>query len=53
MGCGEGRALALPVGAEAPEFTLPATAVGEFSLAAERGRRNVVIIFYPKDNTPG
>ncbi len=45
--------MALSVGTQAPDFTLPATATGEFSLAAQRGRKNVVIIFYPKDNTPG
>ncbi len=45
--------MAIDIGSEAPDFTLPATRVGTFSLGAQRGRHNVVVIFYPKDNTPG
>lgn len=40
------------VGDMAPDFTLESTQ-GTFSLANERGARHVVLIFYPKDNTPG
>ncbi|RCX28371.1 peroxiredoxin [Thioalbus denitrificans] len=36
----------------APDFELPATGGGSVRLSALRGR-NVVIYFYPKDNTPG
>ena len=36
----------------APEFELPATGSKAFRLADARGR-NVVLYFYPKDNTPG
>lgn len=43
---------ALPVGSEAPDFTLPSSQGGEFRLAAFRGRW-VVLYFYPKDMTPG
>lgn len=43
----------LKVGERAPDFTLPATQVGQVSLSDYRGRGAVVIIFYPKDNTPG
>ncbi len=43
----------LSVGTAAPDFTLPATRVGEVTLSDRRGKRNVVLIFYPKDNTPG
>lgn len=39
------------VGKTAPDFTLPATG-GEFSLKAARGR-NLVLYFYPRDDTPG
>jgi thioredoxin-dependent peroxiredoxin len=39
------------VGKTAPDFTLPATG-GEFSLASARGK-NLVLYFYPRDNTPG
>jgi peroxiredoxin Q/BCP len=40
------------VGAPAPDFHLPATGGQTLSLADFRGR-NVVLYFYPKDNTPG
>ena len=40
------------VGSVAPEFVLPGTA-GEVRLADFRGKQNVVLYFYPKDNTPG
>ena len=39
-------------GAQAPDFSLPAIQVGEVTLSANRGK-NVLLIFYPKDNTPG
>lgn len=35
-----------------PDFTLPATGQQTFSLAAQKGRIQV-IYFYPKDSTPG
>jgi thioredoxin-dependent peroxiredoxin len=35
-----------------PDFSLPATGGGTFSLAASRGTP-LVIYFYPKDSTPG
>ena len=38
-------------GAKAPKFTIPTTA-GEFRLGA-RGAENLVLYFYPRDNTPG
>jgi thioredoxin-dependent peroxiredoxin len=42
----------LPVGAPAPDFTLPDSQGTPVSLASYRGRP-VVIIFYPADFTPG
>ena len=42
----------LQPGQAAPDFTLQTT-TGPFSLSALRGRSNAVLIFYPKDNTPG
>ncbi len=39
-------------GTIAPEFTLEST-TGIFSLSAYKGIKNLVIIFYPKDNTGG
>jgi peroxiredoxin Q/BCP len=42
----------LPVGTQAPEFTLPAADGQLISLAALRQRQHVVLIFYVGDNTP-
>lgn len=39
-------------GEMAPDFTLESTE-GPFSLSALRGKKRVLIIFYPRDNTPG
>jgi len=41
------------VGDAAPEFSSPATPAGTVSLAQFRGKQNVVLYFYPRDNTPG
>jgi peroxiredoxin Q/BCP len=40
------------VGKKVPDFELPATSDQTFRLADHKGK-NVVIYFYPKDNTPG
>ena len=42
----------LPVGAAAPEFTLPDDAGRSVALSGLRGR-GVVLVFYPGDDTPG
>ncbi len=42
----------LKVGSKAPDFTLPTGDGGELSLK-ELGGKNVVLYFYPKDNTSG
>jgi len=44
---------ALDIGARAPAFELPAHTGEEISLANFEGRKNVVLYFYPKDETPG
>jgi peroxiredoxin Q/BCP len=44
--------LQLNEGDLAPDFTAPTNGGGEISLAELRGR-NVILYFYPKDNTPG
>lgn len=36
----------------APDFALPTDGNGEFKLSELRGK-NIVLYFYPKDNTPG
>ncbi len=37
----------------APDFTLPASNGEQVTLSSYRGKSNVVLYFYPKDNTPG
>jgi len=44
---------ALAVGDKAPEFALPASSGGEISLSDFKGKKAVVLYFYPKDMTPG
>jgi thioredoxin-dependent peroxiredoxin len=41
------------VGDPAPDFSLPAVPGGPIKLKQFRGKQNVVLYFYPKDNTPG
>ena len=36
-------------GVQAPDFTLPSTADGSFTLAEQRGRQNIVLFFYDRD----
>ena len=40
-------------GQAAPEFDLPDADMNMVSLGSFRNRRNVVLYFYPKDDTPG
>ena len=39
-------------GEMAPDFTLESTH-GTFTLSSLRGEKSAVLIFYPRDNTPG
>jgi peroxiredoxin Q/BCP len=41
------------VGKAAPAFTLAAVPDGPIRLSQYKGRSNVVLYFYPRDNTPG
>jgi peroxiredoxin Q/BCP len=43
----------LTTGIEAPHFELPDSDMHNFSLTSQFGRKNVVLYFYPKDDTPG
>jgi peroxiredoxin Q/BCP len=43
----------LNVGDAAPDFRLPSTEGRDISLKEFRGKKNVVLYFYPKDDTPG
>ncbi len=42
----------LPIGSKAPQFDLPATGGRQVKLADYQGK-NLIIVFYPKDQTPG
>jgi peroxiredoxin Q/BCP len=44
---------AVEIGLKPPPFTLKANTGEEISLASFEGRKNVVLYFYPKDETPG
>jgi thioredoxin-dependent peroxiredoxin len=44
---------ALRVGDPAPDFELPSTTGEMVRLSDYRGKSEVVLFFYPKDNTPG
>jgi peroxiredoxin Q/BCP len=37
----------------APDFSLPASHGGQVTLSSFRGSQNVILYFYPKDDTPG
>ena len=43
----------LPVGSEAPVFEAGTTDGGHISLSQFRGSKSVLLMFYPKDDTPG
>ena len=43
----------LLTGIDAPQFQLADADMGTFSLAVQRGKKNIVLYFYPKDDTPG
>jgi peroxiredoxin Q/BCP len=47
------RSKSIEVGDQAPDFTLPSSRGGSFTLSSQRGQKNVVLFFYPKDDTPG
>ena len=43
----------LQVGQTAPSFSLPDASMEMMDLSSYRGKKNVVLYFYPKDGTPG
>src|SRR3990170_4096721 len=45
--------LKVNVGDQAPDFTLPSQTGEDMSLSQFRGKKNVVLYFYSKDETPG
>ena len=38
---------------DAPHFELPDADMQTFSIASQLGKKNIVLYFYPKDDTPG
>ncbi len=53
LGAGVSRAASPAVGDMAPDFTLATTAGGDASLSDYRGKKNVVLAFFPKAFTGG
>jgi len=47
------KAGALKEGHKAPDFELPSTEGRPIRLSAFRGKKTVILYFYPKDDTPG
>lgn len=47
------QSVQLTTGMEAPHFELPDADMQTFSLTSQHGRKNVVLYFYPRDDTPG
>lgn len=45
--------MVLQAGMDAPQFELPDADMEMFRLADLRGKKNAVLYFYPKDDTPG
>lgn len=52
LAAGSAPAAAVEVGDKAPDFTLPSTKGGKFSLSGLAGKKNVIIQFYVLDFTP-
>ena len=52
LACLTGLAAAVEVGDKAPDFNLPSTKEGKFSLSGVAGKKNVIIQFYVLDFTP-
>lgn len=40
-------------GKQAPDFSLPSSSGKNITLSDFRGKKNIVLYFYPKDDTPG
>src|SRR3990170_2607988 len=47
------QVLQITAGMDAPHFELPDADMQTFSIASQLGKKNVVLYFYPKDDTPG
>ncbi len=49
----QSQVVPLQVGTDAPHFELPDADMEEFRLVAQQGKSNIVLYFYPRDDTPG
>jgi peroxiredoxin Q/BCP len=49
----EGGYLAVKIGDKAPDFTLPSQMGDSVTLSEFFGKKNIVLFFYPKDESPG
>lgn len=47
------QSVQLTTGMEAPHFELPDADMQTFGLTSQQGKNNVVLYFYPRDDTPG
>ncbi len=47
------QSVQLTTGIDAPHFELPDADMQTFSLTSQQGKKNVVLYFYPRDDTPG
>lgn len=45
--------MALQIGTQAPDFTLPSTSGENFTLSKDMANKPCILYFYPKDFTPG
>ena len=43
----------LKIGQDSPDFKLKAYPSGEYSISQFKGKKNIILAFYPKDDTPG
>jgi peroxiredoxin Q/BCP len=50
---GVGDVLTVKVGDKAPDFTLPSQLGDNVTLSEYFGKKNIVLYFYPKDESPG
>ena len=53
LGVGAAQAAPLSVGDMAPDVSIPSTAGGQMKLSDYRGKKNVVLAFFPKAFTGG
>ncbi len=49
----QSQAVPLQIGMDAPHFELPDADMEAFKLVAQQGKSNIVLYFYPRDDTPG